>query len=104
MGGKTGTTDNHSDGWFVGVTPDLVAGAWVGGEEPTIHFDRMKSGEGAAMALPIFGLFMQKVYADPKINLYNGPFIGPQEFNVPFDCSMGDVDDAISKENLEDSF
>ena len=104
MGGKTGTTDNHSDGWFVGVTPDLVAGAWVGGEEPTIHFDRMKSGEGAALALPIFGLFMQKVYADPKINLNTGPFQGPEGFNVNFDCSMGDVDESISKENLEDNF
>ncbi len=104
MGGKTGTTDNHSDGWFVGITPDLVAGAWVGGEEPTIHFDRMKSGEGAALALPIFGLFMQKVYADPKINLTTGPFKEPEGFNVSFDCSMIDVDEAISKENLEDSF
>ena len=104
IGGKTGTTDNHSDGWFVGVTPDLVAGAWVGGEEPTIHFDHMKSGEGAAMALPIFGLFMQKVYADPRINLYKGPFPVPENYDVPFDCSMREVEETDTKGSREDSF
>jgi penicillin-binding protein 1A len=104
IGGKTGTTDNHSDGWFVGVTPDLVAGAWVGGEEPTIHFDHMKSGEGAAMALPIFGLFMQKVYADPRINLYKGPFPAPVNYDVPFDCSMREVEETDTKGSREDSF
>ena len=104
IGGKTGTTDNHSDGWFVGVTPDLVAGAWVGGEEPTIHFDHMKSGEGAAMALPIFGLFMQKVYADPRINLYKGPFPAPENYDVPFDCSMREVEETDTKGSREDSF
>nr|WP_231496776.1 transglycosylase domain-containing protein [Prevotella sp. 10(H)] len=67
MGGKTGTTQNNSDGWFMGFTPTLSAGCWVGGEERAIHFDRTTDGQGAAMALPIYGLFMKKVYADPKL-------------------------------------
>lgn len=64
MGAKTGTTNNNSDAWFMAFTPKLIGGTWVGGDEPTIHFDRMSEGQGAAAALPVFGLFMQKVYAD----------------------------------------
>ena len=60
MGGKTGTTQNNSDGWFMGFTPSLVSGVWVGGEDRSIHFDRMSEGQGASMALPIYGLYMQK--------------------------------------------
>jgi len=67
MGGKTGTTQNNSDGWFMGFTPQLVAGCWVGGDEREIHFDRMSEGQGAVMALPIYGLFMEKVYADKEL-------------------------------------
>jgi penicillin-binding protein 1A len=66
MGGKTGTTQNNSDGWFMGVTPHLVGGVWVGGEDRDIHFDQTTEGQGANMALPIWALFMKKVYADPK--------------------------------------
>jgi penicillin-binding protein 1A len=64
MGGKTGTTQNHSDGWFMGITPSLITGTWVGGEDRDIHFDRMTEGQGATMALPIVGRFLQKVYND----------------------------------------
>lgn len=67
MGGKTGTTQNNSDGWFMAFTPKLVAGTWVGGEDRSIHFDRTANGQGASTALPIFGLFMQKVYADKTL-------------------------------------
>lgn len=67
MGGKTGTTQNNSDGWFMGFTPKLITATWVGGEDRSIHFDRTNEGQGASMALPIFGLFMQKVYADPQL-------------------------------------
>jgi len=67
MGGKTGTTQNHSDGWFMGFTPSLVAGTWVGGEDRDIHFDRMSEGQGATMALPIVGMFLQKVYNNPDL-------------------------------------
>ena len=78
MGGKTGTTQNNSDGWFMGFTPSLVAGCWVGGEDRSIHFDNMNEGQGAAMALPIYGLFMKKVYADKKLG-----YSQKETFEVP---------------------
>ncbi|MDR2388908.1 MAG: transglycosylase domain-containing protein [Tannerellaceae bacterium] len=78
MGGKTGTTQNHSDGWFMAFTPSLVSGCWVGGEERSIHFDRMTEGQGANMALPIYALFMQKVYADPTL-----PYSETETFDLP---------------------
>jgi penicillin-binding protein 1A len=78
MGGKTGTTNNNSDGWFMGFTPTLVSGAWVGGEERDIHFDNMTDGQGAAMALPIWGLYMQKVFADKSLG-----YSQEDEFEIP---------------------
>ena len=78
MGGKTGTSQNNSDGWFVGFTPDLVSGCWVGGEDRAIHFDRMADGQGASMALPIFALYMQKVYADKTL-----PYEESEAFDIP---------------------
>lgn len=75
MGGKTGTTQNNADGWFMGYTPKLVAGVWVGAEQPAVHFRTTTLGQGAHMALPIFGLTMQKVVADPALkHLTNVPF------------------------------
>jgi penicillin-binding protein 1A len=86
MGGKTGTTQNHSDGWFMSFTPSIVAGCWVGGEDRSIHFDRMAYGQGASMALPIHGLFYQKIYADPTLNMSdNGVFEVPPQYKNP--CS-----------------
>jgi len=67
IGGKTGTTQNNSDGWFMGVTPKLVSGVWVGGEDRDIHFDTTNEGQGANMSLPIWALYMQKIYADKKL-------------------------------------
>ncbi len=67
MGGKTGTTDNNSDSWFIGVTPKIVAGVWVGGEDRSVRF--VRGGEGSVVALPIFGTFMQKVYGDSSIGI-----------------------------------
>jgi penicillin-binding protein 1A len=67
MGGKTGTTQNQSDGWFMAFTPGLVSGCWAGGEDRSIHFDGLSLGQGANMALPVYGLFMQKVYADKSL-------------------------------------
>ena len=78
MGGKTGTTQNNSDGWFMAFTPSLVAGCWVGGEDRSIHFDRITAGQGASMALPIYGLFMQKVYADKTLG-----YSVEEDFEVP---------------------
>ena len=69
MGAKTGTTNNNSDGWFIGFTPQLVSGCWVGGEDRDIHFDTTKMGQGATMALPIWAIFMKKVYADPSLGI-----------------------------------
>ncbi|MDR2626870.1 MAG: transglycosylase domain-containing protein [Dysgonamonadaceae bacterium] len=78
MGGKTGTTQENADGWFIGFTPSLVAGCWVGGEDRSIHFDRMSEGQGASMALPIFALFMQKVYADKTLQ-----YSEKENFDIP---------------------
>ncbi|CCH00090.1 glycosyl transferase family 51 [Fibrella aestuarina BUZ 2] len=74
MGGKTGTTSNNSDGWFVGVSDKLVVGAWVGGDDRSIHFRSTDLGEGAKTALPLVGGFLEKVYADPKFRNLQGPF------------------------------
>ncbi len=74
FGGKTGTSSNHSDGWFIGVTPHIVAGSWVGGEERCVHFRSSALGEGCKTALPIFGLFMEKVVKDPKYDNLRGLF------------------------------
>jgi len=67
MGGKTGTTNDNSDGWFMAFTPGLIGGTWVGGEERSIHFDRTAEGQGAAMALPIWATFIKRVLADPTL-------------------------------------
>lgn len=86
MGGKTGTSQNHSDGWFVGFTPALVSGVWVGGEDRSIHFDNMSAGQGANMALPIWSIYMQKVYADETLG-----YCTEEQFDVPewFDPEAG---------------
>ena len=102
IGGKTGTTNSNSDGWFMGVTPNLVSGCWVGGDDRDIHFDSMTYGQGASMALPIFALYMKKVYADGNL-----PYTQDDQFDMPegFDpCSREDdmeqVDDAEADEQL----
>lgn len=82
MGGKTGTTNYNADGWFMGFTPQLVSGVWVGGEERYIHFNGMAMGQGASMALPIYGLYMRKVYADKSLPYsQDAKFVFPQDFN-----------------------
>ena len=84
MGGKTGTTQNNSDGWFMGFTPSLVSGCWVGGEDRSIHFDRLAEGQGASMALPIYALYMQKVYADKTLGYSEEEtFEIPEEYADP---------------------
>ena len=82
IGGKTGTTQNYSDGWFMGVTPKLVSGCWVGAEHRSIHFRNMADGQGASMALPIWALYMQKVYADSTLGIEKQPFEEPKEMNI----------------------
>ena len=80
IAGKTGTTNNNSDGWFMGYTPSLVSGCWVGGDDRDIHFTSMSDGQGASMALPIWGLYMQKVYADESLG-----YSQDEKFNIPED-------------------
>ncbi len=87
IGGKTGTTQNHSDGWFVGVTPNLVTGIWTGWEDRSIHFDNIGLGSGANMALPVFGLFMKKIYEDEIFGIMEADeFEHPLQFNIELDC------------------
>ena len=86
IAGKTGTTQNNSDCWFVGITPKLATAIWTGGELRSIHFRNMTYGQGAAQALPIFGLYMEKIYKDPKIKFYRGDFDRPS-VPIEMDCS-----------------
>jgi penicillin-binding protein 1A len=87
VGGKTGTTDNGSDGWYVGITHNLVTGVWVGGDERSIHFPRWGESSGGKTALPIWDKFMTQVYAHPEYGYGKGKFKKPLVFNVNFDCN-----------------
>jgi penicillin-binding protein 1A len=87
IAGKTGTTQNQSDGWFIGLTPDLVSGIWVGCEDRAAHFRTISLGQGANMALPIWALFMKRLYEDPAIHLSVSDFEPPtQPLSVEIDC------------------
>ncbi len=79
IGGKTGTSSNHSDGWYMGISKDLVTGVWVGADERSIHFRTSALGEGSKTALPIYGKFMEKVYADPHSGISYGKFPKPEK-------------------------
>lgn len=88
IGGKTGTTQNHSDGWFMGVTPNLVTGVWTGWEDRSIHFQNLALGSGSNMALPVFGLYMQKIYNDESFSYMKGDiFEPPLGFSLELDCN-----------------
>ena len=101
MGGKTGTTNSNSDGWFMGFTPQLVSGVWVGGEERYIHFNSMAYGQGASMALPIYGLYMSKVYADKTL-----PYSQTVRFPSPnFDiCEKEYLGDYDNQDDVQEAF
>lgn len=91
LGGKTGTTNNNSDAWFMGLAPKLVSGCWVGGDDRDIHFDNMAMGQGATMALPIFALYMKKVYANKDLGItQDDKFDLPVDFNP---CALVDNED-----------
>ncbi|MFO8235492.1 MAG: transglycosylase domain-containing protein [Bacteroidales bacterium] len=109
IAGKTGTTQNQSDGWFMGVTPNLVSGAWVGGEHRSIHFDGIKLGQGANMALPIWALYMEKIYEDDtlkkKVSVSpDDEFEEPEGFNLILDCEEYENDDSERKGEDDDFF
>jgi penicillin-binding protein 1A len=97
--GKTGTTQNNSDGWFIGITPELVTGVWVGAEDRAVRFQSMTWGQGARMALPIYGYYMQRVYKDPVIALSTRDFLPPDDYDQEaYDCT-----DAPQPETVDES-
>ena len=103
MGGKTGTTNRNSDGWFMGFTPTLVSGCWVGGEERDIHFDRMADGQGASMALPVWSLYMQKVFNDESLGYHQtDSFYIPEGFD-PCKDKLTEMEEENAS-NLDDIF
>lgn len=86
IAGKTGTTQNQSDGWFMGMVPNLVTGVWVGAEDRAAHFQSITYGQGASMALPIWGLYMKACYADETLNVSKDEFEKPEELSIEVDC------------------
>lgn len=104
IAGKTGTTNRNSDAWFIGFTPQLVSGCWVGGEDRDIHFDSMTWGQGAAMALPVWALYMQKIYADRTLDYSSAvPFDLPADFN-PCGGSAYSEEDELPGFDIEDVY
>ena len=103
LGGKTGTTNNNSDAWFMGLTPNLVTGVWVGGDDRDIHFASMAMGQGATMALPVFALYMQKVYKDKQLG-YNEKAV----FDLPPGYNPCDMDESglsdVTDDDIEEVF
>jgi len=87
IAGKTGTTQNNSDGWFMGIVPNLVTGVWVGGEDRATHFSSTAYGQGATMALPVWALYMKKCYADEELDVSDKAFKKPEELSIVTDCS-----------------
>lgn len=105
IAGKTGTTNNHSDGWFMGITPELTTGIWVGCEDRAAHFRSLSLGQGANMALPIWALYMQRVYADSTINLSMEDFEPPLEpLSVEIDCESLKSQQRINSRDEMDEF
>ncbi len=103
--GKTGTTQNNTDGWFMGLTPDLVTGVWVGAQDPTVRFSSTAIGQGANTGLPIYGYYMKKIYADPKIKISREDFAKPQGFEIGNTATTGGLigdDDYLNIEFTED--
>ena len=96
IAGKTGTTQNQSDGWFMGMVPNLATGVWVGGEDRSIHFKDIAFGQGATMALPIWGSYMKSLYNLPELGVSQEDFIVPENLSIAVDC--GDVTDPDNKE------
>jgi len=106
IAGKTGTTQNQSDGWFMGIVPNLATGVWVGGEDRAIHFAGISKGQGATMALPIWGLYYKKLYADPTLNVSKEAFERPEELSIEIDCNKqkSDIDISDIKINEDPEF
>jgi penicillin-binding protein 1A len=106
MGGKTGTTNDNSDGWFVGYTPSLAFGAWVGGDERDVHFNSMAYGQGAAASLPICAKFLKQVFADASLGYSDSePFDIPAGFDpcaTQMDNEYEEIDESVGLDDLFD--
>ncbi|MDB0600580.1 transglycosylase domain-containing protein [Tenacibaculum maritimum] len=105
IAGKTGTTQNQSDGWFMGIVPNLATGVWTGGEERATHFAGISKGQGATMSLPSWALFMQKCYADKSLNISKDDFEKPSNLSINIDCSGEEPlegDGKTGEENKQD--
>lgn len=106
IAGKTGTSQNQSDGWFMGVVPNLTTGVWVGGENRSVHFGGISYGQGATTALPIWGSYMKRLYADGELSISQKDFEEPEELNITVDCDSvekskkDDKDDALDQLRL----
>lgn len=92
IAGKTGTTQNQSDGWFMGMVPNLVTGVWVGAEDRAAHFKTLTYGQGATMALPIWGMYMKSCYEDKTLDVSTGEFERPENLSIRVDCGRGSLD------------
>ena len=103
IAGKTGTTQNHSDGWFMGMVPNLVTGVWVGAEDRAAHFKTINYGQGASMALPIWGLYMKACYEDEALGVSKDEFEEPSNLSINIDCSVVSNDEEPEDTNLEDN-
>lgn len=95
IAGKTGTTQNQTDGWFMGVVPNLATGVWTGGEDRAVHFEKIAEGQGATMSLPTWALFMKKVYADTTLNISQEDFEKPEYVGIDTNCGK----EPVNKEN-----
>ncbi len=103
IAGKTGTTQNNSDGWFMGIVPNLVTGVWVGGEDRATHFSSTAYGQGATMALPIWAIYMRKCYNNKELNISNGSFKKPSNLSIETNCSKWREDNGRGDE-IPDEF
>ena len=99
IAGKTGTTQNQSDGWFMGMVPNLATGVWVGGDDRSIHFEEIGFGQGATMALPIWGSYMKALYQNSDLGVSEGEFIPPEKQSISVDCD--DIIDSKKKKKLK---
>ena len=104
IAGKSGTTQNQSDGWFVGMVPNLATGVWVGNEDRSAHFKSIIYGQGATMALPIWAIFMKKCYEDPTLEVSKGQFERPANLQIKVDCWKAAVKDTVNtdQENIDE--
>jgi penicillin-binding protein 1A len=102
IAGKTGTTQNQSDGWFMGIVPNLATGVWVGGEDRSTHFERIDEGQGATMSLPIWALYYKKLYADETLNISKDEFEKPEKLTIQVDCNKLDDKDKDIEEFIEE--